>query len=215
MELNAVTEIDVQQAFNIFALIGTAVFAISGALLGLRNRMDVVGVSFVATVTGVGGGTLRDLLLGATPVSWVVRPLELEICIVSAVLVSLLNSRLLGRRMQWLLYADAAGLALFCVLGAAKAEAAGAHPLVAILFGAMSASFGGLLRDVICNEVPVIMRREIYITAALAGASVYILLPASLGFDVRGLAGLIVALVLRVSAIHFGWNLPFPKYKSD
>ncbi|MEH6727671.1 MAG: trimeric intracellular cation channel family protein [Hyphomicrobiales bacterium] len=215
MDLAVVTDIDLQAAFDLLALIGTAVFAISGTLLGLRKRMDIVGVSFVATVTGVGGGTLRDLLLGATPVSWVERPVEIAICIICAVLVSLFNRQLLGRRMQWLLYADAAGLALFCVLGAAKAEEAGAHAMVAILFGAMSASFGGLLRDIICNEAPVIMRKEIYITAALTGAAVYVLLPATIDFDIRALAGLTVALLLRVSAIHYGWNLPFPKYDEE
>lgn len=215
MDITVVTDIDLQAAFDQLALIGTAVFAISGALLGLRNRMDIVGVSFVATVTGVGGGTLRDLLLGATPVSWVERPIEIAICIICAVVVSLFNAKMLGRRMQWLLYADAAGLALFCVLGAAKAEEAGAHAMVAILFGAMSASFGGLLRDVICNEAPIIMRKEIYITAALAGAAVYVLLPASIGFDIRALAGLSVALALRIPAIRYGWNLPFPKYDDE
>jgi uncharacterized membrane protein YeiH len=215
MDLALFTGIDLQAAFNVLALVGTAVFAISGTLLGLRNRMDIVGISFVATVTGVGGGTLRDLLLGATPVGWVERPVEIAICIVCAVVVSLFNTQLLGRRMQWLLYADAAGLALFCVLGAAKAEEAGAHALVAILFGAMSASFGGLLRDIICNEAPVIMRKEIYITAALAGAAVYVLLPAAIDFDIRAIAGLVVALLLRVSAIHYGWNLPFPRYDED
>lgn len=215
MDLTVVKEIDLQALFDLFALIGTAVFAVSGALLGLRNRMDIVGVSFVATVTGVGGGTLRDLLLGATPVSWVERPMEITICIVCALIVSLFNAKMLGRRMQWLLYADAAGLALFCVLGAAKAEEAGAHAMVAILFGAMSASFGGLLRDVICNEEPIIMRKEIYITAALVGAAAYVLLPSSLGFDIRAIAGLTVALLLRVSAIHFGWSLPFPRYDEE
>lgn len=215
MDLAVVRDIDLQTAFDLLALIGTAVFAISGALLGLRNRMDIVGVSFVASVTGVGGGTLRDLLLGATPVGWVARPVEIAICIVCAVVVCLFNSKMLGRRMQWLLYADAAGLALFCVLGAAKAEEAGAHAMVAILFGAMSASFGGLLRDVICNEEPVIMREEIYITAALVGAAVYVLLPASIGFDLRAIAGLSVAFLMRVCAIHYGWNLPFPRYDDE
>lgn len=215
MNLAVLEGFDLEAVFDLFALIGTAVFAISGALLGLRKRMDIVGVSFVATVTGVGGGTLRDLLLGATPVSWVERPIEIAICVVCAVAVSLFNTIMLGRRMKWLLYADAAGLALFCVLGAAKAEEAGAHAMVAILFGAMSASFGGLLRDIICNEAPVIMRKEIYITAALAGAAVYVLLPASIGFDSRAVAGLLVALLLRVPAIHYGWNLPFPKYDEE
>jgi len=114
--------------------------------------------------------------------------------------------------MQWLLYADALGLALFAVLGAAKAEAADAHPFVAILFGAMSATFGGIIRDIICNETPVLFRKEIYVSAALVGAAVYVLLPVSAGFEVRALAGLGAALLLRLLAIHFSWTLPFPNY---
>lgn len=199
-----------------FAFVGVAVFAISGTMLGLRKSMDVVGVSFIATVTGVGGGTVRDLLLGATPVGWVLNPTDIGVCIACAVLVSCFNRQLLGRRMQWLLYADAAGLALFAVLGAAKAEQAGAHPFVAILFGAMSATFGGIIRDIICNETPVLFRKEIYVSAALVGAAAYVLIPESAGFEVRALAGLIAALSLRLFAIQFSWTLPFPNYaKTD
>ncbi|MEM8987947.1 MAG: trimeric intracellular cation channel family protein [Pseudomonadota bacterium] len=197
---------------NIFALAGTAVFAVSGALLALRKGMDIVGVSFIATVTGVGGGTIRDLLLGATPVAWVTDPTEIAICIGCAFVLSLFNKALLGRRMTWLLYADAAGLALFAVLGAAKADAAGAAALVAILFGAMSASFGGVIRDIICGEEPVLFRKEIYITAALLGGAVYVLTPEALGFDLRALAGVVAALALRLLAMRFEWTLPFPRY---
>jgi len=166
------------------AYAGVVVFAISGALLGLRKNMDIVGVSFIATVTGIGGGTIRDLLLGAGPVGWVVDPTDIILCVVSAVVISAFNVSLLGRRMQWLIYADAIGLALFAVLGAHKAELAGAHWLVVVLFGAMSASFGGIIRDVICNEEPVLFRSEIYISAALLGAALFAALPESLGFKI-------------------------------
>ncbi len=108
-----------QDIFVWFAFAGTAVFAISGAMVGLRKSMDVVGVSFVATLTGVGGGTLRDLLLGAGPVGWVLQPTDIAICLTCAVLACCFNKLLIGRRAQWLLYADAAGIALFAVLGAA------------------------------------------------------------------------------------------------
>lgn len=197
-----------------FGYAGTAVFAVSGALLALRKSMDVIGVSFIATMTGVGGGTIRDLLLGATPVAWVKNPTDIIICIVCAVLVSLLNRALAGRRMQWLLYADAAGLALFAVVGAATAENYGAHPLVAILFGAMSASFGGIIRDIICGEPPILFSKELYITPALLGSAIFILLPTSVGFDLRAIGGLLAALSLRLLAIRLGWSMPFPKYSN-
>ncbi len=196
----------------LFALLGTAVFAISGALLGLRKEMDIVGVSFVATVTGVGGGTIRDLLLGATPVAWVREPTVILLCIACAFGVSVLNRWLIGRRMQWLLYADAAGLSLFAVLGASTALAAEAHPFVAVLFGAMSASFGGVIRDVMCDETPVIFSHEIYITPALLGAAVFTFAPFGLAFEPRAALGVIASLTLRLLAIQRGWSVPFPRY---
>ncbi len=195
-----------------FGFLGTAVFAISGALLGLRKSMDIIGVSFVAVMTGVGGGTIRDMLLGATPVAWVKKPTDIIICIACAILISLFNKALSGRRMQWLLYADAAGMALFAVVGAAIAESYGAHPLVSILFGAMSASFGGIIRDIVCSEPPVLFSKELYITRALLGGAIFILLPITIGFDLRALSGLFMALAVRLSAIKLGWSLPFPKY---
>lgn len=155
-----------------FGYAGTAVFAISGALLTLHKSMDVIGVSFIAVVTGIGGGTIRDILLGATPVAWVNNPTDIVICIGSAFVVSSLNKALPGRRMQWLLFADAAGLALFSAVGVATAETYGAHPLVAVLFGAMRASFGGIIRDIICGEPPILFSEELYISPALMGGNI-------------------------------------------
>lgn len=195
------------------AQLGTAVFAASGALAGLRNRLDVVGVAFVATLTGIGGGTVRDLLLGAVPLSWVAAPTEIYICLAVALAVCLANQALSGRRLRALLVADAAGLALFAVLGAERGLSAGAHPFVAMLLGAMTASFGGLIRDVICNETPVFLQREIYITAALAGAGLFLLMPESLGFEWRAVMGIALAFGLRLLAIVYNWSLPFPQYR--
>lgn len=199
----------------LLAYAGTAVFAVSGALLGLRKEMDIIGVSFVATLTGVGGGTMRDLMLGATPVSWVRDPTDLAICITVAILLGVFNKQLIGRRMTWLLYADAAGLVIFAILGAAKADALGAHPFVTILFGAMSATFGGVIRDIICNETPVIFRKEIYISAALLAAFIFILAKDALGFDIAALMGLGAGLALRLLAIWRDWRMPFPRYHKD
>lgn len=205
--------VDLQFVSFILSLAGTAVFAISGALLALRREMDVVGVAFIAVVTGVGGGTVRDLLLGATPVGWVKDPTDIAVCIAFAVLCCAFNRALVGRRMSWLLYADAAGLALFAVAGAARADALGAHPLVSILLGAMSATFGGIMRDIVCGETPVLFRRELYITPALLGAAIFVLAPASIATEPRALAGLAASLSLRLLAMARGWNLPFPDYQ--
>ena len=196
---------------SVAALLGTAVFAVSGALAGLRHQMDIVGVSFVATVTGVGGGTIRDLLLGATPVAWVREPTDIVICVACAFGVAAFNRQLTGSRAAALLYADAGGLALFCVLGAQKALVFGAHPFVAVLFGAMSASFGGVIRDVMCGERPVLFSDELYVTPALVGAGVFVLMPDQAGEEARVAAGALAALALRVLAMRRSWVIPFPR----
>ena len=196
-----------------FAFAGTAVFAISGALQGLRQEMDIVGVAFLASLTGIGGGTLRDLLLGATPVGWVLDPTDLVICIGCAVLTALFNRRMLGRRLSWLVYADAVGMGLFAVLGTAKALDHGASPLVAVLFGAMSATFGGVIRDVVCQQRPIVFHKEIYVSAALLGGLVYLLSSAFLTTDLAAIAGVFAALSLRLAAVRGGWHMPFPDYR--
>lgn len=192
----------------ILAALGTAVFAISGALQALRNDMDIVGVTFIACVTGVGGGTMRDIFLGDTPVQWVQDPTDIFVCIGAAMVTALVNRKITGRRMDALLWADAVGLSLFAVLGAAKAAELGAHPFAVVLFGAMSATFGGIIRDIICNEVPVLFRKEIYITAALFGSTVYVVLPETLGFEVRTGIGVTACFLLRALSMRFAWALP-------
>lgn len=198
--------------FGWFALVGTAVFAVSGALQGLRQEMDIVGVSFLAALTGVGGGTIRDVLLGGAPVSWVSDPTDLFICVACAVAVACLNRRLAGKRMDWLVYADAIGMGLFAVLGAAKAMAMGAGPVLAVLFGAMSATFGGVIRDVVCQVRPLVFHKDIYVSAALLGGIVYISTGAFLSTEAGALTGLVAAVALRIAAVQYHWHLPFPRY---
>jgi len=198
--------------FIILAYIGTAVFAFSGSLMGIRKRMDVIGVAFVATVTGIGGGTIRDLLMGRTPVGWVSNPTDIIICAVVAAISCLFYKFFIGRTLKWLLYADAIGMALFSVLGTAISLGSGAHPLIAILFGAMSATFGGIVRDVICGEKPIVFSTEIYISASLLGGLGFVLIPEAFGVEIRLLIGLILSALLRGIAIHRGWSLNFPRY---
>ena len=200
-----------ENLFYWFSIAGTAVFALSGALLALRQGMDVIGVSLIAAITGVGGGTLRDVLLGDLPPDWVQAPLPIMVCILVAVTACFCNRAIVGQRMNWLLYADAAGLALFAVLGTKAALQVDAHPLVAILFGAMSASFGGIIRDVICNETPLLLKQEIYITAAVVGAGAFVLLPDAFGEEANALIGTLLAFVVRFLAIQFDWRLNFPQ----
>ncbi len=152
--------------------IGVAVFAVSGALVASRKEMDFIGFSLMASLTGIGGGTLRDLLLDR-PVFWLQTPSYLAVCILVAVGV-FFTAHVLQRRFTVVLWADAVGIGAYAVMGADVALRAGVNELVAIVMGVMTATFGGLLRDVTCNETPLILRREVYATCAMLGATVYI-----------------------------------------
>jgi uncharacterized membrane protein YeiH len=193
-------------------LAGIAVFAMSGALVASRKQMDAVGFVLIGCLTGFGGGTVRDVLLGRTPVFWLSAPDLLAVAAGSAVLVFFLAHRI-ESRFRALLWADAVGLALYAVLGAEIALIAGAAPWTAILLGVVTATFGGILRDVVCNEVPLILRREIYATAALAGAAVFVALRLEgVWREPAFVAGVAVAFSIRAAALVFGWSLP--GYKS-
>lgn len=185
-----------------------AVFAASGALVASRKQLDVVGFVLIAAVTGFGGGTLRDLLLGRTPLFWLRAPELLAICAVVAVLVFFTAHRL-ESRFRVLLWADAVGLALYAVVGAEIALLAGASPWAAVLLGVVTATFGGIVRDVICNELPLILRREIYVTAAAAGALVFVALRVEgVWREPAFAAGIAVAFLIRALALVRGWSLP-------
>jgi uncharacterized membrane protein YeiH len=195
-------------ALRVLDVAGIVVFAISGALVASRKQMDAVGFVLIACVTGFGGGTLRDLLLGRTPVFWLQRP-ELIGIAAAAGLAVFLIAPMVESRFRALLWADAVGLALYAVLGAEIALIAGADPWAAVLLGVVTATGGGILRDIICNELPLILRREIYITAAAAGAAAYVALRlAPLQRDVAVPAGILLGFAIRAAAIRFGWSLP-------
>ncbi|MEQ8298838.1 MAG: trimeric intracellular cation channel family protein [Nitratireductor sp.] len=191
---------------------GVAVFAATGALAASRKELDIIGFLFLAGVTGVGGGTLRDLVLGELPVFWVVNPAYLLVCGAVAVLV-FLTAPLVESRYRLLLWLDALGLSAYCVMGAAKGLALAASPLVAIVTGIMTATFGGILRDLLAGEPSVLLRPEIYVTAALAGAAAFVALDlAGIGPAPAAFAAFAVAFAVRGGALRFGWA--FPRYRS-
>ncbi|WP_297507175.1 trimeric intracellular cation channel family protein [uncultured Caulobacter sp.] len=183
-----------------------AVFGATGALAAARRKHDIITFGFFAAITGVGGGTLRDLLIGA-PVFWVQRPGYILACLVAATVVWLLGKR--GWRFRALLWLDALGMAAYAVVGTAKALGLGVHPFSAVVMGVLTTAFGGVIRDVLAEEPNLLLRREIYITAALLGASVFAVLKL-LGapFWPAGIAGFAAAFTLRACAILFGWSLP-------
>jgi uncharacterized membrane protein YeiH len=190
---------------------GVAVFAATGALAASRKQLDIIGFLFLASVTGIGGGTFRDLILNV-PVFWVGNRDYVLICAVVAVLVFFTAHRV-ESRYKLLLWLDAIGLAAFSVMGAAKGLAITGSPVVSIITGMLTATFGGILRDLLAGEPSVLLRPEIYVTAALAGAAIFTLGDvAGLPQIVSGLAGFVVAFAVRGGALRFGWS--FPSYRS-
>ncbi|MFO7188190.1 MAG: trimeric intracellular cation channel family protein [Pseudomonadota bacterium] len=194
-----------------FDLAGVAVFAASGVLAARDRDLDLLGIMVVAAITAIGGGTLRDVLLDRHPIFWIVDPTYVVVILVSALLtVAYLRAR--PAPGMTLLVADAFGLGLFALSGAQLAEAAQCPPLIVVLMGTMTGVTGGVLRDVITAQIPLILRREIYATAAIAGVCAYLALQA-LGMPRTSAfwIGMIVVVTLRLVAIRWGLHLPVVK----
>jgi len=189
-----------------------SVFAATGALSASRKQLDLIGFIFLAAVTGIGGGTFRDLVLGQLPVFWVRNPNYLLVCFASAIVVYFTAHRF-ESRYRLLLWLDAIGLSAYAALGASKGLTATGSPEVAIVTGMMTAAFGGVLRDILAGEPSVLLRPEIYISAAMAGAAVYIAAD-MLGFGqvASFLLAMLATFVIRGGALVFGWT--FPVYKA-
>jgi uncharacterized membrane protein YeiH len=187
---------------------GICVFAVSGTLVASQKKMDIVGFALLGSVTGIGGGTVRDVLLGSLPVFWVKQPAYLLTCVLVSC-AAFFFVHLVHSRRRVLLWCDAVGLALFSVTGAAISLGSGASPTIAIAMGVATATFGGVIRDILGGEIPIILRREIYVTAALLGATAFALgQHLGLAKDVSMVAGFAAALALRSAAIIFDLSLP-------
>ncbi len=189
-------------------LAGVAVFAASGVLATRDRDLDLFGVIIVATFTAIGGGTLRDLLLGHHPIFWVVNHWYL-VTIVASALATVLYLSLRPPPGVLFLVADAFGLAIFAMSGAKLALEAGHSPLIVIIMGTMTGVMGGMLRDMITARIPLVLQKEIYATAAITGIVTYLVLhalqvPETLAFSL----GVVVVIGLRVLAIRWGLNLP-------
>jgi uncharacterized membrane protein YeiH len=193
---------------HLLDLLAVFVFALSGAMAADRRRMDLFGFVVIALLPALGGGTLRDVIIDA-PVFWLTDPAYLLVSLLAAVL-TFVAANLIHRAGQWLVWADAVGLSLFCVLGAAKALALGHSGVIAIVMGVMSAVVGGIIRDVVCNELPLILRQDVYATAAFAGATGYVaLVGAGVASQTAIWIGAAVCFAVRGAALT--WNLSLPR----
>lgn len=189
---------------------GICVFAVTGALVASRKQMDIVGFALLGSVTGIGGGTIRDVLMGIQPVFWVQKPGYLLAC-VAVSCATFFFAHIPQHRYRYLLWFDAVGLALFAVTGAGGALAHGASPAIAVAMGVATATFGGIIRDILGGESPIILRQEIYITAALVGAAVFVgLMQAGASQDLAVVLGFAAGFGLRAAALH--WGLTLPRY---
>jgi uncharacterized membrane protein YeiH len=191
----------------VFDILAAVVFAVSGSLVASRKGMDVMGFMWFAVITGVGGGTVRDLILDV-PVFWVQSPAYVAVCLVTATVMHVVAPRVESRYRVHVWF-DAFGLALVSIAGTVKASDVGAPPLVAIAMGAVTGSVGGIIRDTLGHVPSVLLSHEIYITASVLGAGTYV------AFDALGVgrlpamvAGFLITFVVRGLAIRYGWSLP-------
>ncbi|REE05933.1 putative membrane protein YeiH [Marinoscillum furvescens DSM 4134] len=189
-------------------ILGTMVFAISGALAGRDKQLDFFGIAAVGFITAIGGGTVRDVLLGSTPVGWMNDLIYLAM-ITAGVLISLLFGKTVRKLRRTFFIFDTVGIAVFTVLGLQKALTLGVHPIIAIMMGMVSAVFGGAIRDIVCNDIPLIFRKEIYALTCLAGGALYVIL-ALVGLDQFFNVIITVCFIVsfRMLAVKYEWQLP-------
>lgn len=199
--------------FHLLDIIGTMAFAMSGALTAMNKKLDPFGVFIIAFVTAVGGGTLRDILIGRTPVGWMLDLKYVYVIIVGFVLAIVFRKKFDRLRTSLFLF-DTIGLGVFTLIGLEKGINIGLHPVICVALGTMTACFGGVIRDILCTEIPVIFRREIYATICILGGIVFFLLrKLNLENDILYLTTSIVIISVRLMAVKFKWYLPTLEHK--
>ncbi|ALM48283.1 hypothetical protein AMR72_04840 [Flavobacterium psychrophilum] len=194
--------------FYLLDIFGTMAFAMSGALTAMSKKMDPFGVLVIAFVTSVGGGTLRDVLIGRTPVGWM-RDLNYVYLIMTGFVIALIFRKKLDKLRVSLFLFDTIGLGVFTLIGLEKGIATGLHPVICIALGTITACFGGVLRDILCNDIPVIFRKEIYATICIIGGCFFFLLKQwNVQQDVLYLATSGIIIIIRLLAVNYKWSMP-------
>lgn len=194
--------------FSLFDIAGTIAFAISGALTAMEKKLDLFGVFIIALVTSIGGGTLRDMLIGNTPVTWLLNLQSFYIVFAMVLITITFRKRLNYFRTSLLLF-DTIGLSVFTIIGIQKGLSINLSPIVCTLLGTITACFGGVIRDILCNEIPVLFRKEIYATACVLGGALFFLLK-TFGFEEEILHIVCISsiIILRLLSVYFKWSLP-------
>ncbi|MEG0848324.1 MAG: trimeric intracellular cation channel family protein [Flavobacterium sp.] len=194
--------------FHLLDIIGTMAFAMSGALTAMHKRLDPFGVFIIAFVTAVGGGTLRDVLIGRTPVGWMLNLQYVYVIILGFFLAILFRKKFDKLRTSLFLF-DTIGLGVFTLIGLEKGIMIGLHPVICVALGTMTACFGGVLRDILCNEIPTVFRREIYATICIFGGVVFFVFRKwNLADDALYLVTSVVIISVRLLAVKYKWHLP-------
>lgn len=193
---------------NTVELLGIIAFAFSGALAAMQKKLDVFGILVLTFVTAIGGGTLRDMMIGSLPVSWM-KDLETIITLIICYLIALFFTKYIRRFHHTMFWLDTIGLAFFCVVAIAKAITFGLHPIVAVAIGTISGCFGGIIRDVLLNEIPYVFRKDVYASACIAGGVAYFGLLKFIPDEnlVSIIAGCVI-IVIRASARYFNLHMP-------
>jgi uncharacterized membrane protein YeiH len=199
--------------FHLLDIIGTLAFAMSGAVTAMNKKLDPFGVFIIAFVTAVGGGTLRDIMIGSTPVGWMLDLNYVYVIIVGYILAIIFRKKFDHLRKSLFLF-DTIGLGVFTLIGLEKGINIGLHPVICIALGTMTACFGGVIRDILCTEIPIIFRREIYATICILGGIVFFVLrKLNLESDVLYLTTSLVIISVRLMAVKFKWYLPTLEHK--
>jgi uncharacterized membrane protein YeiH len=193
--------------FYFVDILGTIAFAISGVLVAMNKRMDIFGIIIIAFVTAIGGGTLRDVITGQTPVNWMLDITYTYVIIGASIFAIVLKNKINYLRTSLFLF-DTIGIGLYTVVGVEKGIALGLHPILCIALGTVTACFGGVIRDMLCNEIPVIFRKEIYATACLLGGVSYFALSNFLGEQFTFVIAGIIVITVRLLAVKFNIALP-------
>lgn len=194
--------------FYLLEIIGTLAFAMSGALTAMNKKLDPFGVFIIALVTAVGGGTLRDIMIGRTPVGWMLELNYVYIIVIGFILAILFRKKLDQLRTSLLLF-DAVGLGVFTIVGLEKGIIVGLNPAICVALGAITACFGGVIRDILCGEIPVIFRKEIYATICIFGGIVFFVLRyLQFDNDILYLITSVFIISFRLMAVKFKWYLP-------